>query len=63
MGKMLEIDEDEKHLLVSALEEMLYSIALEMDNFKGGPMNAERKKLSEKQKQVEDLLFKIDQLP
>ena len=61
--KMLEIDQNEKLLLVSALEEMLYSIALEMDNYKGGPMNTERKKLSEKQKKVEDLLFKIDQLP
>ncbi len=60
---MLEIDQNEKLLLVSALEEMLYSIALEMDNFKGGPMSPERKKLGEKQKQVEDLLFKIDQLP
>lgn len=59
---MLEIDQNEKLLLVSALEEMLYSIALQMDNFKGGPMNTERKKLGEKQKKVEDLLFKIDQL-
>ena len=60
---MLEIDQNEKLLLVSALEEMLYSIALEMDSFKGGPMSPERKKLVEKQKLVEDLLFKIDQLP
>ena len=60
---MFEIDQNEKLLLISALEEMLYSIALDMDNFKGQPMNAERKKLTKKQKQVEDLLFKIDQLP
>lgn len=48
---------------MSALEEMLYSIALELDSMKGEPMNDQRKKLDNKQKMVEDLLFKIDQLP
>jgi len=60
---MLEIDQQEKQTLVSALEEMLYSIALELDSMKGEPMNDQRKKLDNKQKMVEDLLFKIDQLP
>ena len=60
---MLEISQKEKQVLISALEEMLYSIAIEMDNFKGGPMTGDRQKLSEKQKLVEDLLYKIDQLP
>ena len=52
----------EKQLIIDALEEMLYRIAMDMEKLKGGPMDRERKRLDKLQKRVEDLLFKIDNM-
>ena len=41
---MISIPEKYKDLILETIEESLYKIALEMDNFKGGPMTPERKK-------------------
>ena len=51
----MEIDPRYKHILLEALEDMMYKLSLQLQNHKGGPMTNERKELTEKQQQVEEL--------
>ena len=52
---------DSKHVpvLLEGLEELLYKLALQMEDLKGGPMTPERKRLDQKQKEVEELQHQI----
>ncbi len=54
---------DSKHVpvLLEGLEELLYKLALQMEELKGGPMTPERKRLDHKQKLVEELQHDISQ--
>ena len=38
---------------------MLYSIALRLEELKGGPMDAERRELTKKQRDLEDLQHQL----
>lgn len=51
----MEIDPRYKPILLEALEDMMYKLSLQLQNHKGGPMTSERKELTEKQQQVEEL--------
>ena len=56
---MVKIDSKYVPILLEGLEELLYKLALQMEDLKGGPMTPERKRLDKKQKMVEDLQHKI----
>jgi hypothetical protein len=51
----MEIDPKYKHILLEALQEMMYKLSLQLTQLKGGPLTKERKELSAKQSQVEEL--------
>lgn len=53
------ITKDESQILLDALEDLLYKLAMQMDQLKGGPMNAERISIDRKQKIAESLQHKI----
>ena len=44
-----------KAVLLEALEDMMYKVALELNNLTGQPLTKERKELSQKQAQIEEL--------
>lgn len=48
-----------KDLLLEAIEELLYKVAIDMENYKGGPMGKARKQLDKKQKMLEKLQHEI----
>lgn len=52
---------DAKHipLLLEAIEELLYKTALRLEEFKGEPMNKERRELSQKQRELEQLRHEL----
>jgi hypothetical protein len=52
---MIELELRYKHILMEALEDMMYKISLELDQLKGGPLDKQRKSLTEKQAQLEKL--------
>lgn len=56
---MIKVSEKYKDLMLEAIEESLYRIALNMEELKGGPMTAARKKLVKKQKSLESLQHEI----
>jgi len=58
---MINIDTKHKDILLEALEELMYKYSLKLSTLKGGPMNKERKSLSEKQGQIEELQHAISQ--
>ncbi len=51
----MEIDPKYKPLLLEALEDMMYKLSLQLENLKGGPLDTERKALTDKQSEVEAL--------
>lgn len=46
-------------LMLEAIEELLYKIALRLEELKGGPLTGERKELTKKQKALEDIQHKL----
>ncbi|QSE96498.1 hypothetical protein [Fulvivirga lutea] len=52
---MLQIDSSYKPLMLEALEEMMYKLSLELNKLKGGPMDKQRKLLTDKQAKIEKL--------
>lgn len=52
---MLQIDPKFKPLLLEALEDLMYKLSLQLKDLKGGPLTSERKALTEKQDQLEEL--------
>jgi predicted transcriptional regulator len=54
-----DLSRDQSQLLLECVEEQLYKVALEMEEFKGGPMTAARKKLDKRQKSLEELQHQI----
>ncbi|MEQ8924650.1 MAG: hypothetical protein RLO81_02490 [Fulvivirga sp.] len=52
---MIQIESSYKPLLLEALEEMMYKLSLELSNLKGGPMDKQRKLLTDKQAKIEKL--------
>ncbi|MCB0600235.1 MAG: hypothetical protein KDC28_03375 [Saprospiraceae bacterium] len=61
---MISVDSKYKDILLEAVEDLMYKISLELNNMKGGPLTAERKKLTNKQKTLEEvqhLIFQSDQ--
>ena len=56
---MIKIDSKYVPILLEGLEELLYKLALQMEDLKGGPMTPERKRLDKKQKEVEELQHQI----
>jgi hypothetical protein len=51
----MEINTKYKTVLLEALEDMMYKLSMQLNELKGGPLTKERKELSAKQKQVEEL--------
>lgn len=56
---MLQIATDEIPLLLEAIEELLYRIALRMEELKGGPMTEERRELILRQRRLEALQHRL----
>ncbi|MEQ9405614.1 MAG: hypothetical protein RIM99_18640 [Cyclobacteriaceae bacterium] len=52
---MIELNPDNKSILLEALEDMLYKLSLQLEDLKGGPLDKERKELTRKQSRVEEL--------
>ena len=55
----MELEEHDRALLLEALEELMYKLSLELNDLKGGPLNARRKELTKRQKEVEKLQHTI----
>lgn len=55
----MEIDPKYKPLLLEALEELMYKLSLQLSDLKGGPLTKERKTLTQKQTQLEELQHTI----
>jgi hypothetical protein len=51
----MNITNKEKELLLEALEDLMYKLSLELEEFKGRPLTARRKELTNKQKALEAL--------
>ncbi|MCB0657813.1 MAG: hypothetical protein KDC57_16825 [Saprospiraceae bacterium] len=58
---MITVDSNYRQILLEALEDLMYKISLQLNEMKGGPLTGERKKLTKKQKQLEELQHLITQ--
>jgi len=52
---MIEIDPKYCPILLEALEESMYKLSLQLESLKGQPLTSERKRLTQKQTQLEEL--------
>lgn len=52
---MINLDQKYQPVLLEALEDLMYKLSLQLDDFKGGPLDSERKALTKKQAMVEEL--------
>lgn len=52
---MIQIDPKHQSILLEALEDLMYKVSMELENYKGGPMDKARKDLTNKQQQIEAL--------
>lgn len=55
----MEIDSKYRAILLESLEDLMYKISLELEEFKGQPLSSERKDLTKKQKLIEELQHRI----
>lgn len=53
------IDPKYKPILLEALEDMMYKLSIQQEKLKGKPLTAERKEITHKQNQVEELQHQI----
>ena len=51
----MQIPDKYQALLLSALEDQMYKLSLELAKMKGQPLTPERKKLTKQQQDIEDL--------
>lgn len=51
----MKIDSKYKPLLLEALQDLMYKISLQQAKLKGQPLTRQRKSLTEKQNQIEEL--------
>jgi len=56
---MIEMTPDNKAILLEALEDLMYKLSLQLDDLKGGPLDKQRKELTQKQSKVEKLQHQI----
>ena len=52
---MLQIDSKYQPILLEALEELMYQLSLQLEEYKGKPLDKRRKQLTNKQALVEKL--------
>ncbi|WP_436515631.1 hypothetical protein [Ekhidna sp. To15] len=52
---MIELNTENKVILLEALEDLMYKLSLQLEDLKGGPLDKRRKELSQKQAGVEKL--------
>ena len=52
---MLSVDTTFKPILLHTLEDLMYKLSLQLDDLKGGPLDKERKELTQKQSKIEEL--------
>jgi hypothetical protein len=60
---MPKIDPKDIPLLLEAIEELLYKVSLQLQEFKGGPLTTERRELTEKQRRLEAIQHELLQPP
>ena len=53
------IDDQHQELLLEAIEDLMYKVSLELNQLKGQPMTAKRKRLTAKQKELEKLQHQV----
>ena len=60
---MINIDSKFKPILLESLEDLMYKLSMQLEEYKGQPMSEQRKKLTDKQVLVEQLqhLISTDQ--
>ena len=58
----MEIDNKYQPVLLEAMEDLMYKISLELERMKGQPLTTQRKQLTKKQKDVEELQHLISNL-
>lgn len=56
---MIELDAKHKPILLEALEDMMYKLSIQLEDHKGGPLDKERKELTQKQSIVEQIQHTI----
>ncbi|MCB0685064.1 MAG: hypothetical protein KDC53_01025 [Saprospiraceae bacterium] len=56
---MMEIPDKYKSVIVEALEDLLYKVSLDLAKMKGSPLTTDRKRLTKKQRQIEELQHRI----
>ena len=56
---MIKLDDKYKNVLLEALEDLMYKLSIEQESYKGMPMDASRKKLTQKQGLVENLQYEV----
>lgn len=52
---MIQIDPKYQSVLLESLEELMYQLSLQLEEYKGKPLDRGRKELTRKQRQVEKL--------
>lgn len=52
---MIQIDAKYGPILLESLEDLMYKLSMQLNELKGGPLSKERKTLTHKQNQVEEL--------
>lgn len=57
---IMQLSKKQKQLILEALEDLMYKIAIQLDNYKGGPMDPARTELDKKQKALEKLVHHIE---
>ena len=55
----MKIDPKYQPVLLEALEELMYKYSLELEGLKGQPMTPQRKRLTDKQREIEELQHAI----
>ena len=56
---MIKLDPKFSPLLLEAVQELMYKVSLQLENHKGQALSQERKKLTKKQKLLEELQHQI----
>lgn len=52
----MEISDKYRNIVVQALGDLMYRVSLDLSKLKGQPLTRERKQLTKKQRDIEDLL-------
>ncbi len=60
--KKIEFNDYEVSILLEAIEDLLYKLAIELNHYKGGPMSSARQKIYKKQNSAEELQPRVSRL-